>query len=119
MKKSENKEVEKFLRELKEFDAEKYTIVESARQIVFGVYPKVAERIMYGGIMFSLEKDFGGLFVSKNHVSFEFSNGYQFKDPKRVLEGAGKYRRHVKLRSLSDVKDKDVTSFVSQAAHTE
>lgn len=36
---------------------------------------------MYGGIMFSPGDDFGGLFVYKNHVSFEFGNGAKFVAP--------------------------------------
>ncbi len=36
---------------------------------------------MYGGIMFSLDDDFGGIFVRKNHISFEFGNGFAMDDP--------------------------------------
>ena len=71
---------------------------------------------MYGGIMFSLGDDFGGLFVYKKHVSFEFGNGIKFNDPQKQLEGSGKLRRHVKLASLADIKDKQVEFFVKQAA---
>ena len=116
MKKSKNKDVQKFLDELKKFDLEKFTIVEKSRKIVFSEYPKVSERIMYGGIMFTLDNDFGGLFVSKNHVSFEFSNGNKFKDPEKLLEGTGKFRRHLKLKSATDVKNKKVSYFVKQAS---
>lgn len=115
MRKSKNPEVQNWLEELEAFDDEKFAIVVDARKIVLATYSKVSERIIYGGIMFTLGDDIGGLFVSKNHVSFEFSQGYQFKDPKKVLEGAGKFRRHLKLKSRSDVKDKTVEFFVKQA----
>jgi hypothetical protein len=85
------------------------------RDIVFYYNPKIRERVMYGGILFSLEDDFGGLFVRKNHVSFEFAFGVQMKDPDTVLEGAGKFRRHLKLRSLKDIETKNVAYFVEQA----
>ena len=73
------------------------------------------ERIMYGGIMFSFKSDFGGLFVRKNHISFEFGFGVYMDDPYNVLEGSGKLRRHLKIRSLADIEDKKVDFFVKQA----
>ncbi len=116
MKKSKDNLVQQFLDELKDFDSEKCNILQIMREIVFTRYPKVSERIMYSGIMFSLGKDFGGLFVSKNHVSFEFSNGYKFADPKKLLEGTGKFRRHLKIKSLIDIEEKEIDFFVKQAA---
>lgn len=114
MKKSKNEQVQKFLDEIKEFDVRKFKVLQKLRKIVIAQYPKVNEKIMYGGIMFSLEKDFGGVFVSKNHISFEFSDGYKMNDPKEILEGTGKFRRHLKIRALDDIKSKEVESFVRQ-----
>ena len=114
MKKSKNAEVQRFLEELKRFDSKKFKIVEDARKIVFEIYPDVTEQIKYGGILFTLERDFGGLFVYTNHISFEFTNGYLFKDPNKLLEGSGKYRRHIKLGTINDIKDKKLTAFIQQ-----
>jgi len=116
MKKSKNEQVQKFLDEIMTFVPEKFEILKNLRQIVFSNYPEVQERIIYGGIMFSLEDDLGGLFVRKNHISFEFCFGVDMNDPDRILEGAGKYRRHLKIRSLADIKDKQVDFFVKQSA---
>ena len=114
MKKSKNEQAQKFLDEIAECDIEKYDVLQKLRKIVFAAYPKTSERIMYGGIMFSLEDDFGGLFVRKNHISFEFVNGFKMKDSKKLLEGTGKLRRHLKIISLADIKDKEVEFFVKQ-----
>ncbi len=97
------------------FDSEKFEILQNLRKIVFSNYPKTNERMIYGGIMFSLEDDFGGLFVRKNHVSFEFSSGANMNDPHNILEGTGKFRRHLKVRSLADIEDKKVDFFVKQS----
>ena len=70
---------------------------------------------MYGGIMFSQLKDFGGVFVYKNHISFEFSDGYRFDDATKLLQGSGKYRRHLKIKSRADIEIKKVYFFVKQA----
>src|SRR5262245_28663337 len=39
----------------------------------------------------------------KTHVNVGFFRGAEIGDPERLLEGAGKFMRHVKLRSESDV----------------
>lgn len=116
MKKSKNEQVQKFLEEIMMIDSGKFEILQKLREVVFSNHAKVNERIMYGGIMFSLDKDdFGGLFVRKNHISFEFSSGAFMNDPYKMLEGTGKFRRHLKIRSLADLEDKKVDFFVKQS----
>lgn len=113
--KSANKEVQVFIEKLGNTDSVKHQIIEASRKLVFENYSNTTERMMYGGILFSLEEDFGGVFAYKNHVSFEFSIGYQFNDPEKLLEGNGKYRRHVKIKSLDEVNTKRLDFFVKQA----
>ena len=84
MKKSKNEQVQKFLEDMMILNSEKLEILLNLRKIVFSNYPKTNERMKYGGIMFSLDDDFGGLFVRKNHISFEFSSGALMKDPYNV-----------------------------------
>lgn len=115
MQNSNNEKVETFLNDLLMFDSDKFELMQKLRNIVFSNYPDTNERMMYGGIMFSLKDDFGGLFVRKNHISFEFGSGVFMDDPHKILEGTGKLRRHLKIRSLSDINDKTVDFFVKQA----
>ena len=110
--KSKNEKVQNFLEGILIIDAEQYNSLIEMRKIVFDIYPETVERMMYGGIMFSLNsEDFGGLFVRKNHISFEFGNGYKMKDPYKYLEGSGKFRRHLKIRTQADIKNKEVVFF--------
>ena len=119
MRKSDNNQVQEFIDDIEMFDIDKFETLMKLRDIVFSCNPKIRERVMYGGILFSLKDDFGGLFVRKNHVSFEFAFGVKMTDPDAVLEGIGKYRRHLKLRSFKDIETKNVTSFVEQALTVE
>ncbi len=114
MKKSLDTATQQFIESIEVLDTTKYHMLQKLREIVFENYPKSKERMMYGGILFSLEDDYGGVFVYKNHVSFEFSNGYTFDDPEKVLEGGGKYRRHLKFKSIDDIETKSVDFFVKQ-----
>ncbi len=114
MRVSDNTRVQAFLDEMQVFDAQKYEILQRLRELVFAANPKVTERMMYGGIMFTLGDDFGGIFAYKNHVSFEFGAGTTLQDPNQLLEGKGKSRRHLKIASYADIEQKDVDIFVQQ-----
>ena len=54
--------------------------------------------------------------VGKQHVTFAFLRGAALSDPEKLLEGTGKGVRHVKLRSIADVKKPGVRKLVLQAA---
>src|SRR5215469_16734380 len=54
--------------------------------------------------------------VAKEHVIFGFMRGAMLRDPGKLLEGTGKYLRHVKLRSTADVRRSEVLTLVKQAA---
>jgi hypothetical protein len=54
--------------------------------------------------------------VAKEHVIFGFMRGAMLRDPGRLLEGTGKYLRHVKIRSTADVRRPEVRVLLKQAA---
>lgn len=54
--------------------------------------------------------------VGKEHVMFAFLRGAALPDPEKLLEGAGKGVRHVKLRSVADVKRPGVKELIAEAA---
>src|SRR5215468_7719979 len=54
--------------------------------------------------------------VGKEHVTFAFMRGAALSDPEKLLEGTGKGVRHVKLRSIADVKKPRVKKLVVEAA---
>lgn len=112
---SSDEKVQKFLEDIQAVDTQKHAILQAAREVIFQLSSGATERFIYGGIMFSLEQDFAGLFAYKQHVSLVFGQGYLLEDPNGMLEGGGKYRRHLKLGSLSDIKAKKADIFVNQS----
>jgi hypothetical protein len=54
--------------------------------------------------------------VGKQHVTFAFMRGAALPDPEKLLEGTGKGVRHLKLRSIADVRKPGVKKLVLQAA---
>lgn len=111
-----DKRIQGFFDDLAALKAHQFEIVRACRGLVFELSPDAEERMMYGGIMFCANsEDFGGVFASKNHVSFEFGQGNELDDPNGFLEGKGKFRRHLKLKSVKDIDVLGVKSFVQQA----
>ncbi|MCD4740306.1 DUF1801 domain-containing protein, partial [archaeon] len=47
--------------------------------------------------------------------SLEFDNGSEMQDPNTLLEGNGKYRRHLKINKLDDITGKKVSYYIKQS----
>src|SRR5258707_13746442 len=54
--------------------------------------------------------------LGKEHLSLAFLRGAKLPDPEKLLEGTGKGVRHVKLRSVADVKRPGVKKLITEAA---
>lgn len=115
MIKSTDSRVHKFLEDIACFKPEQAKIVNALRKIVFQVALPAEEKIMYGGLVFVSDRMFCGIFARKNYVTVEFDCGAKMKDPIGVLEGSGKYRRHLKLYDMKDIEKKQVLFFISQS----
>lgn len=107
-------EVKDFLKKLSTISHEQFELVSELRNRTVRMNPNVSERMMYGGIMFSVQGDVGGIFAYKNHVTFEFGKGYLFTDPDHILEGKGKYRRHLKFESLEGLQKSNIDFYIKQ-----
>lgn len=91
-------------------DPELGEIMERFRGFVRTTFPDLGERVRYGGVMFG--EDLFGVFPYKKHVSVEFSHGVDLDDPHGVLVGAGKFRRHIVLRSPADIEASHLAEYV-------
>lgn len=61
------------------------------------------------------EAAFGYVNAFRAHVNVGFFRGAELADPKGLLEGAGKYMRHVKLRPGSEVDAGALTELIDSA----
>ena len=95
-------------------------ISNAIKEIVEQIAPDVRFVPKYGGEVLAHDPDsdkkfVGGIYVYKDHVSLEFSQGASFDDPDGRLEGKGKNRRHLKFEAVNDVADKGAEGFLKQA----
>jgi hypothetical protein len=106
------KSVQELLEDIRFVSAQNFEIVEAIRALVKKTMGSPSEEVKYGGILFASGAQFAGVFAYKEHVTVEFRNGAKIMDPFGFLEGTGKGRRHVKLMSVAQIKDKNLAHYL-------
>jgi hypothetical protein len=115
MPQSHPQKVQTFLQDLEMSHDLQFQIVDKLLEICFEIYPNLTTNIKYGGIIILLNDRFvGGLFIYKNHVTFEFGLGYLLKDPEKILLGNGQFRRHLKFEKLEDINSTQISFYLRQ-----
>ena len=109
------KSVQTLLEDIRLLSEEGHATVEAVRALVHKTFKNTTEEVKYGGILFSAGVPFCGVFAYKEHVSVEFGAGAKIADTLGHLEGAGKGRRHLKLRSVADLKTKQLAQYLPLA----
>jgi hypothetical protein len=98
-------------------DPELQEIVRGVRELVQEVVPEVTEAVNPWGIpTFELNGPLCYFMVATKHITFGFPRGTSLDDPKGLLEGTGKNLRHVKLRTVADLRREGLRELVENAA---
>ena len=103
-----------WLTELRAYDANKYKIATTLRKLIMEDSPAV-EEVKYGGLYYHQSVPYTGIFVYKNHVTLEFSEGVKLKDPKHLLQGSGKHRRNVQFTSPDEINSSAIRTLLKAA----
>ena len=115
---SNSDKVNDFLSDIQLLSFEQFDMVIAVRDIFLKTNEKLVDDIKYGGLVFNVSNALiGGIYIYKEHISIEFSNGAGFIDADSNLEGGGKKRRHLKIYSYDDIARKNIKYFVSQAVN--
>src|SRR5271166_1274950 len=87
-------------------------IARALRKVVADVMPDVVEvpwetqgNVGYGVGPKKMSEQFVYIMPASKHVNMGFYYGAALRDPLKLLEGTGKSLRHVKVRTLADVKN--------------
>ena len=91
-------------------------ILETLRELIHKSVPGTTEEIKWRMPVFKKTKNFTYLSFSKNHVTLGFYNLNEEQDPKKLLEGEGKTMRHVKIKSLEDIDQKQFSTWLKATA---
>lgn len=99
---------------------EQDAIIERLDQMIRHVSPEAQTLPKYGGVLYTLRPDekegqFCGVFPYKDHIQLAFSQGAALKDPRQVLGGTGKFRRHINVSNLQEIDVDIVTELLENA----
>ncbi len=85
------------------------------RKFVKREAPELDEQVKWGGICWVGRGVVCYAHPLEDRVDFGFFKGVMLKDPKRILEGDGKFLRHVKVRKLADIRENELAGMLEQA----
>jgi hypothetical protein len=112
------KDVDAFL---KTYTPDIRKVVLAARQLILAIFPDAIEQVDLSDklIGYGFDRTYKGtvcaLIPYTAHVNLIFSQGTQLPDPHKLLEGSGKYARHIKLKTVADVERSEVKALVKAA----
>ncbi|MBH1964108.1 MAG: DUF1801 domain-containing protein [Comamonadaceae bacterium] len=109
------KSVEALLEDIRFLSEDRHATVQAVRSLMKKLAKPLSEEVKYGGILFASGVQFGGVFAYKDHVSVEFSRGASITDTWGHLQGGGKLRRHIKLKTLTDIETTHLADYIPLA----
>lgn len=92
-------------------------VIRELRKFVKRVAPGLQETVKWGnGCWVKGKENVAYVYSATSYVQFGFFGGSALKDPKGLLEGEGKYVRHIKVHVPSDIDERAFTSLLRRAA---
>jgi hypothetical protein len=92
-------------------------IIRALRKFVKRVEPGLNEAVKWGnGCWVGKNGPVAYVYSDTGYVQFGFFNGSSLKDPRGLLEGKGRYVRHIKVRDRSEIDARPFAALLRQAA---
>ncbi|GMV59855.1 MAG: hypothetical protein AMXMBFR72_29480 [Betaproteobacteria bacterium] len=92
-------------------------IIRALRSFVKRVAPELRETVKWGnGCWIGSRGPVAYVHCDVGCVQFGFFNGASLKDPDGLLEGRGRYVRHIKVRAPSEIDPRSFAALLRQAA---
>jgi hypothetical protein len=92
-------------------------VIRALRTFVKRVAPQLQESVKWGNGCWVKEKaPVAYVYSATDHVQFGFFRGSALKDPKGLLQGEGKFVRHIKLTRRADIDERAFGALLRQAA---
>lgn len=112
----ENKEFEAAI---KTFPTEMQELARQTRYLIYKILPEVVEvvwvpqkNIGFGTGIKKKTEHFCWLMPATKHVTLGFNYGAELPDPTNILEGTGKLFRHVKVRTVEQLNNKELINIL-------
>jgi hypothetical protein len=93
-------------------------VIRDLRKFVKRVAPQLQESVKWGnGCWVQGKAPVAYVYSALDHVQFGFFRGSALRDPSELLTGEGKFVRHIKVRTRSDIDESAFGRLLRQAAH--
>ena len=93
-------------------------VIRALRTFVKRVAPQLQESVKWGnGCWVQGKAPVAYVYSAPDHVQFGFFGGSALKDPMRLLNGEGKFVRHIKVGKRSDIDERAFGVLLRQAVH--
>jgi hypothetical protein len=90
-------------------------VVAELRALMKTLAPKATLAMSYGQPMWKGAGYLAWITPAKGHISLGFTYGGAFEDKYALLKGVGKHARHLKFKSVEDIKPAQLRYYVKQA----
>lgn len=92
-------------------------IAQALRKLVKRVAPDLQETVKWGnGCWVKGSAPVSYVYSAPDYLQFGFFGGSALEDPLGLLEGKGKFVRHIKLHKTSDIDERALAALLRQAA---
>lgn len=115
-------ETEQFELAISSFSDDIKHIARETRKLIHKILPDVVEVVWvqqkntgFGTGSKKKTEHFSWLMPASKHVNLGFNYGAELPDPKNLLEGTGKSFRHIKIKSVEQLNNKDLISLLTYA----
>lgn len=96
--------------------ARNQALIRVLRKFVKGVAPRLQESVKWGnGCWIKGDTPVAYVHCENDHVQFGFFGGSALKDPKGLLNGQGKFVRHIKVIKRTDIDEAAFSALLKQA----
>jgi len=99
----------------KELSPARRTVVRALRAFVRKHAPELKEQMKWGGVAWVGKWNVCYCHANAGDVHFGFFRGAELQDDSNILEGTGKFIRHVKVLSPSNIREEEFARLLAQA----
>ena len=93
------------------------SIIRALRRFVKRTEPRLTESVKWGnGCWIGSHGPVAYVYAAAEYVQFGFFRGSALRDPRGLLDGAGRYVRHTKVYDASEIDQQALARLLRQAA---
>ena len=91
-------------------------IMEALRRLVHRTVPEVVEDFKWGQPVYLLNGLLCYIRPAKEDVTLGFFQGHAVRDTEEILQGSGKKMRHLKVKSVDELRQGQIERLIDEAA---